>query len=196
MEPAGAAPLPRFEARGRTRLAGFNNDWYKPGRGALTRLLWYFTNELVFKTGLFPVNGLKVALLRAFGARVGRGVVVKPCVNVKYPWRLSIGNDCWIGEEVWIDNLDQVTLGTDCCLSQGAMLLCGSHDYKKASFDLITAPIILEDGAWVGAKALVCPGVRLGSHAVLAAGSVATRDIPAYAVAQGNPAEVKRERRL
>jgi putative colanic acid biosynthesis acetyltransferase WcaF len=76
------------------------------------------------------------------------------------------------------------------------MLLCGSHNYKQPTFDLITKPIVLEDGAWVGAQALVCPGVTLASHAVLAAGSVATEDIPAYSIAQGNPATVKRTRAL
>ena len=143
-----------------------------------------------------PVNGLKTRLLRLFGARVGKGVVIKPCVNIKYPWRLTIGDHAWLGEQAWIDNLADVVIGPHACLSQGAMLLCGSHHYKKSSFDLIAQPITLEEGAWVGAKAVVCPGVRLGSHAVLAAGSVATRDIPAYAVAQGNPAEAKRDRGL
>jgi putative colanic acid biosynthesis acetyltransferase WcaF len=179
---------------GRTDLARFNNSWYKTGGRPLKKVAWYFVNELVFKTGLLPINGLKTSLLRAFGARVGQGVVIKPCVNIKYPWRLTIGNHCWLGEEVWIDNLDNVTIGDHCCLSQGAMLLCGSHNYKLPTFDLLIGPITLEDGAWVGAKALVCPNVTLGSHAVLAAGSVATQDLPAYTISQGNPAVVKRGR--
>ena len=179
-----------------TDLSTFNNAWYKPGGSPAKRVLWYYVNEVVFKTGLFPINGLKTGLLRAFGAAVAEGVVIKPCVNIKYPWRLRIGRHTWIGENVWIDNLDNVTLGANCCLSQGAMLLCGSHNYKQPTFDLITKPIVLEDGAWVGAQALVCPGVTLASHAVLAAGSVATEDIPAYSIAQGNPDTVKRTRAL
>ena len=160
----------------------------------MRRGLWYLINELVFKTGLFPINAFKVGLLRAFGAEIGFGVVIKPCVNIKYPWRLKIGVNSWIGENVWIDNLDEVVIGPNCCLSQGAMLLCGSHNYKRSTFDLITKPITLGPGAWVGAQALVCPGVTFGSHAVLAAGSVATEDIPAYSISQGNPAVVKRGR--
>lgn len=187
------APSP---TRGRTDLSSFQNAWYKPGRSGLVRLAWYFTNELVFKHGFLPINGLKTGLLRLFGAQVGPGVVIKPCVNIKYPWRLSIGAGTWIGEGVWIDNLADVRIGANACLSQGAMLLCGSHDYTKPSFDLLIGAIVLEDGAWVGAKALVCPGVTLGSHAVLAAGSTATKDLPPYTVSQGNPAVVKRERRV
>lgn len=189
-------PSPGVDARRRTRLAGFDNAWYRPGRGPLVRLAWYFVNEVVFKPGLFPINGLKTWLLRLFGAKVGRGVVIKPCVNIKYPWRLTIGDDAWIGEQVWIDNLADVRIGADACLSQGAMLLCGSHNYKDPAFGLLVGEIVLEDGAWVGAKALVCPGVTLHSHAVLAAGSVATHDLPAYTVCQGNPAVPKRDRGL
>jgi putative colanic acid biosynthesis acetyltransferase WcaF len=181
---------------GKTDLSKFENSWYSPGGSGLKRGLWYLTNELVFKTGFFPFNSLKVALLQAFGATIGEGVVIKPCVNIKYPWRLSVEAQSWIGENVWIDNLDNVSIGPHCCLSQGAMLLCGSHNYKSLTFDLITKPITLEEGAWVGAQALVCPGVTMGSHAVLAAGSVATSDLPPYSISQGNPATVKRERGL
>ena len=175
-----------------TRLDLYNNDWYQPGGGSVKRLLWYFVNLLVFNHGLFPVSGLKVSILRAFGARVGQGVVIKPTVNIKYPWKLTIGDHVWIGEEVWIDNLDQVTIGDHCCLSQGAMLLCGSHDYTDPRFGLITKPITLETGAWIGAKALVAPGITAKGHSVLSAYSVATRDLEAYTIYQGNPAEAKR----
>jgi putative colanic acid biosynthesis acetyltransferase WcaF len=139
---------------------------------------------------------LKIWFLREFGAKVGDGVIIKPDVNIKYPWKLTIGNYTWIGEGVWIDNLDQVTIGNHCCISQGAMLLCGSHDYKKETFDLITKPITLEEGAWVGAQSLVCPGVTLFSHSVLAAGSVATTHLNAFSVYQGNPAIFKRKREI
>ena len=97
-------------------------------------------------------------LLRMTGASVGAGVVIKPRVTIKYPWKLAVGNHSWIGEQVWIDNLDQVTIGAHVCISQGALLLCGNHDYKKPTFDLITGPIVLEDGVWIGAKASVALG--------------------------------------
>ena len=129
-----------------------------------------------------------------FGAKIGQAVVIKPDVNIKYPWFLAIGNDCWIGEGVWIDNLAQVTIGSNVVLSQGAYLLTGSHDYKKEAFDLILGKIVLEDGVWIGAKATVCPSVTCKSHSVLAVGSTATRDLEAYSIYQGNPAIKKRER--
>lgn len=182
------------EQTNKVSLASFNNDRYNPGAGAIKRTLWYFVNVLFFINPLNPVSALKVWLLRLFGASVGKGVVIKPGVNIKYPWLLTIGDHVWVGEQVWIDNLAEVKLAANVTISQGAMLLTGSHDYKKTSFDLITGRIILEEGAWVGAKAIVCPGVTCGSHSVLAAGSVATSDLAPYTIYQGNPAAAKRKR--
>jgi putative colanic acid biosynthesis acetyltransferase WcaF len=180
-------------ANGKTDLSKFNNDWYRPGAGAVVRVAWYLTNAIFFASCL-PFSRLKVALLRLFGARVGRGVVIKPRVNIKYPWLLEIGNHVWIGEGVWIDNLAKVIIGDHVCVSQGAMLLTGNHNYKRQSFDLITGAIVLEHGVWVGAQSIVSPGVTCGSHAVLSVGSVATKHLDAYGVYQGNPAVKVRER--
>lgn len=175
-------------------LKTYDNSAYNPGAGTLKRVAWYFVNALVFSGRWLPFAGLKVGLLRLFGARIGRGVNIKPAVNIKYPWLLRIGDYTWIGEEVWIDNLAMVDIGSNCCVSQGAMLLCGNHDYKKTTFDLITGPITICDGAWVGARSLVCPGVTLRRGSILAAGSVATTDLPEGFVCQGNPAAPKRRR--
>ena len=175
------------------KLNQYNNDSYTPG-STLKKILWYFTNIFFFKTLLPFPSSFKVRLLKSFGTKVGTGVVIKPDVNVKYPWFLEIGNDCWVGEGVWIDNLATVKIGSNVVLSQGVYLLTGSHDYKKEAFDLMLGEIVLEEGVWIGAKATVCPGVTCHSHAVLAVGSVATKDLEAYSISQGNPAEKKRER--
>jgi putative colanic acid biosynthesis acetyltransferase WcaF len=170
-----------------THLASFSNDEYQPGP-TWKRGLWYIISLLFFQWGLNPSSGLKVLWLRVFGAKVGRGVVIKPRVTIKYPWKLSIGDHCWIGEQVWIDNLDSVCLEDNVCISQGALLLCGNHDYKKSTFDLMTGPIMLKSGAWVGAMAKVGPGVTFHSHAVLTLGSVVTKDLEAYSIYSGHPA--------
>ena len=171
----------------KTDLSSFNNSWYKPGRGFITRGLWYLINVVHFKS-FSPFSWKKVFLLRLFGAKVGSGVVIKPGVNIKYPWRLTIGNNVWIGEKVWIDNLGNVVIEDNVCISQGAMLLCGNHNYKKSSFDLMVGDITLKQGSWVGAKSVVCPGVTFGSHAVLSVGSMATSNLEEYTIYQGNPA--------
>lgn len=171
----------------RTRLASYDNSWYRPGP-LLKRMLWHVMGRLLINTYLPVPHFIKVNTLRAFGAKIGTGVVMKPKINIKYPWFLTVENDTWIGENVWIDNLTQVTIGKNVCLSQGVMLLTGNHDYSKPSFDLILGKITLADGVWIGAQAVVCPGVTCHSHAVLTVKSVATKDLEEYGIYQGNPA--------
>lgn len=175
-----------------TDLSSFSNAWYKPGNW-LKRALWYMVHGMFFSSG-FPLNHFKVSLLRMFGAQVGIDVVIKPHVRIKYPWRLHVGNHVWIGERVWIDNLGHVTIGNHVCLSQGAMLLCGNHDYTKTTFDLMVGDILLHDGVWIGARATVCPGLVCHSHSILSVGSVATKDMEAYCIYQGVPAVKVKER--
>jgi putative colanic acid biosynthesis acetyltransferase WcaF len=177
----------------KTDLSQYNNDWYQPG-GRIKRIVWYSINSIFFKNAMFIFGGVKIALLRMFGAKVGKGVVIKPNVNIKYPWNLEIGDNVWIGEEVWIDNLAMIKLGDNCCISQGAMLLCGNHNYKKVAFDLVVRGIELEEGACVGAHAVVCPGVKCKSHSILTVNSVATTNLEPYMIYQGNPAIKIKER--
>jgi len=177
----------------KTDLSAYNNNWYQPGH-PFKRLTWYFVNVLFFKNALFPFSSAKSQLLRLFGAKIGKGVIIKPCVNIKYPWMLSIGDHSWIGENVWIDNLAQISIGKNCCISQGTLLLCGNHNYKKSTFDLIVNPITLDDGAWIGAKCLVTQGVTAKRHSVLAAGSVLSKDMEANSIYRGNPAEKIKDR--
>ena len=152
------------------------------------RTLWFFLNSMFLQSSLFPMMGFKKWLLRKFGAKIGKGVFIKPSVNIKYPWNLTIGDDTWIGDCVWIDNLGKVSIGSNVCISQDSMLMCGNHNYKKSAFNLMVGEITIEDGVWVGAKCLVCPGVTLHSHAVLAVGSVASTDLETYSIYRGNPA--------
>lgn len=180
----------------KTELSKFNNAWYKPGGNVIKRTLWYYTNVLFFLNPWNPFSSLKVFLLKLYGAKVGKGVVIKPSVNIKYPWRLRIGSYSWIGEKVWIDNLANVEIGNNVSISQGAMLLCGNHNYKKHTFDLVTGEIKLEEGVWIGAHSIVTPGITCKSHSILAVNSVATKDLEAYTIYQGNPAVDVRKRTI
>ena len=175
-------------------LSSFNNDWYSIGAGKLKQILWYYINLLILKNSYIPFIGVKVKILRVFGAKVGKNVLIKPSVSIKYPWKLNLGNNVWIGENVWIDNLAKVTIEDNVCISQGAMLLCGNHNYKKPTFDLIEKEIVIEEGAWIGAQSTVCPGVICKSHSVLSVGSIATSDLEPYHIYQGVPATAVRKR--
>lgn len=138
----------------------------------------------------------KLMILKLFGAKIGKRVYLKPCVLIKSPWNLVIGDDCWIGENVWIDNLDKVCIGNNVCISQGALLLTGNHDYTISSMPYRNAPIVIEDGVWIGAKSVVCPGVIVHENAILTVGSVATKEMVANGIYQGNPAILIRIRKI
>ena len=134
------------------------------------------------------MGGGKILLLRLFGAKIGKGLVIKNNVTIKFPWKLIIGDNVWLGENCWIDNLDYVTIGNNVCISQGALLITGNHDYTKVDFPYRNAPIIIEDGAWIGAKSVVAPGVTIKSHSILTLGTICIKDTEPYAIYQGNPA--------
>ena len=178
-----------------TDLSSYNNSWYNPGP-IHHRIAWYIVNFIFFQNSLFPFSSLKRMLLRIFGAKIGEGVVIKPKVNIKYPWLLEIGEFSWIGEGVWIDNLAKVHIGKNVCLSQNAILLCGSHNYRKSTFDLEIDSIILEDGVWIGAEAIVAKGTICKSHSIVSLKSVAKGVLKEYGIYSGNPAVLIKKREI
>lgn len=175
-------------------LSSYSHGSFFHGKSYLIRFIWILFSRVFFDSHIPYPSKLKSNLLRLFGAKVGQGLVIRPCVRIKQPWCLTIGDNVWVGEFVRIDNLVQIHLGSNVCLSQGSFLLTGNHDYSRSSFDLITGEIQLDDGVWIGANALVGPGVTCHSHAVLVAGSMAFNDLEAYQIYQGNPARIKRRR--
>ena len=169
-------------------LRSYDNAWYDPGQSTLVRSIWLLLGQPLLRSPWFAASAWRVALLRLFGARIGERVVVRQHVIVKYPWHLVIGSDCWIGEQVWIDNLTAVTIGDSVCLSQGAYLCTGNHDWTDTGFGLRVASIAIASGAWVGARAMLLPGVELGEGAIATAGSVVSATVPAWQIVSGNPA--------
>jgi putative colanic acid biosynthesis acetyltransferase WcaF len=173
----------------------FNTGDFRIGASILKQFLWYFTDIFFFKSRIIPVSSVLVFILRLFGARIGKQVRIKPGIHIKYPWKLTIGDYSWLAD-CYIENLDFVHIAEHCCISQQATLITGNHNYRKTSFDLITAPITIEEGAWIGAAAKVGPGVTVHSHAVLTMGSVATKALDVYGIYQGNPAIKVKEREI
>jgi putative colanic acid biosynthesis acetyltransferase WcaF len=178
-----------------TDLSKFDVGGYKAGP-RFKVFIWYFINYYIFNSAFPWPYKVKTALLRMFGAEVGQGLVIKTKVRIKNPWRLKIGHHCWIGESVWIDNLEDVTIGNHVSISQGAMLLTGNHDYTISSFPYRLGKIILEDGVWVGAQSVVCPGVTCKSHAILTVNSVASKNLEPWAIYAGNPCVLIRQRKM
>ena len=173
----------------KTRLDKFDpGKGLDRGRSKGVEGVWYLLKCLFFLSPLPWPSGLRVTLLRAFGAKIGRGVVIKPRVNIHFPWKLEIGDHAWIGEDVFILNFEPVRIGAHACISQRAFLCTGNHDYRDEAFAYRNAPITIGRGAWIGAVAFVGPGVEVGMEAVAAAGTVVTKSLPAGMIFSGNPA--------
>ncbi len=176
------------------------NDLFDPhqglerGRPYWFEAVWYLFKCVFFLTALPFPSSLKRSLLRGFGARIGKGVIIKPRVNIHFPWKLSAGDFTWIGEEVSILNLEPVSIGSHCCLSQRAFLCTGNHHYKQVAMPYRNRSITVEDGAWIGAQAFLAPGVRIGREAVVCAGSIVTENQPEEMVCGGNPCVPLRKR--
>lgn len=181
---------------GAVDLAKFRAGQLDRGAGFVKEGLWLITSLILFRLCPFRLSAMKGCALQIFGAKVGRGVVIKPRVIITFPWKLTLGNNVWLGEECWLLNLDHITIGNNVCVSQRAFLCTGNHDYKSQNFDLIVKPIRVEDGAWIGANAWVGPGVCVGNHAVLAAGSVIANDLAPFGIYRGNPAILVKKREI
>uniref|UniRef100_Q01XK0 Transferase hexapeptide repeat containing protein n=1 Tax=Solibacter usitatus (strain Ellin6076) TaxID=234267 RepID=Q01XK0_SOLUE len=175
-------------------LSKFTNSWYSPGRSRNFQALWYAVGLPILRSCWVPSYSVRRQVLRLFGAKIGCGVVIKPGVRVKYPWFLEIGDHSWIGEDVWIDNLALVQIGANVCLSQGAYLCTGNHDWSDPAFGLIVQPIVIHAGAWVGAKTIVGPGAVIGLQAIATAGSVVTGNLDPDTIYSGNPAVARKAR--
>lgn len=166
---------------------------FNPERGLdrakplIFEITWYLI-KIVFFLSAFPwPNRVKTLILKFFGSKVGKGVVIKPRVNIHFPWKLVIGDNVWIGEEVFILNFEPLILGSNVCISQRAFLCGGNHDYRDKSFRYRNGPIKIREGAWVGAQSFVGPKVIIGEYCVITAGSVVTKDMPADMICRGNP---------
>ena len=154
--------------------------------------LWHLAQMLFVGTSI-PGKKLRVIVLRLFGAKIGKGAVIKTGIRVKFPWRLEIGDYCWLGESCWIDNFAEVKIGDHCCISQNAYICTGSHDWSDRAFELVSSPITIEDHVWVASHTKVAPGVTIGEGAVLCIGSVATHDLKPWTINMGVPAkEIKK----
>lgn len=165
-------------------------------RGVLksTEIIWYVIKIIFFLSAIPYPSKFKVMLLRLFGAKIGTGLVIKPRVNIHFPWKLEIGDHVWIGEEAFLLNFEKLLIGSNVCISQRAFLCGGNHDYKISSMPYRNGPIILEDGCWIGANVFVGPNVRIGTDTVVSVGSMVSQSIAGNGIYRGNPAQLIKNR--
>ena len=173
-------------------LGTYDNQWFDRGRPLWVEALWILASAFVSSS--IPGSACRIWLLRKFKAKIADGVVVKPRVRVKFPWRLSVGANTWIGEGVWMDNLGEIKVGENTCISQGVYICTGSHDWSKESFDLLVNPVVIGDGVWIGAFAKLAPGLIVGDRSVVTMGAVVADNVSEGLVFGGNPAKSLKSR--
>ncbi|MGF1478583.1 MAG: hormogonium polysaccharide biosynthesis acetyltransferase HpsU [Cyanophyceae cyanobacterium] len=177
-------------------LRRYDQSWYDRGRSGWFVLLWWLVQAIAFPLSPHPVNGFRCWLLRLFGAQVGAGVLIRPTARFTYPWKVSIGDYSWIGDDVVFYSLETICIGSHCVISQKSYLCTGSHDLKDVAFNLQTAPVVIGNGAWIAADCFIAPGVTVGANAAVGARSSVFSDIPAQQVAWGTPCRPRYLRKI
>lgn len=164
------------------------------GRSAAIVQLWWLVQGLLFAPSPQFMYGWRNFLLRLFGARIGRKVVIRPSARITYPWKISIGDYSCIGDFVELYTLGEITIGRNAVVSQYCYLCTGSHDMTSPTFDIFAKPIVVEDQAWLAAGVFVHPGVTISEGSVVAARAVVERDTTPFYVHRGAPAIAVRQR--
>lgn len=172
-------------------LAARRGKPYDKGRGIVHQMLWVALQEGVV-TRVWCPNQLRIAILRAFGARIGDGVLIRHRVRIQWPWKLTIGDNSWVGTDVGLYNLDHITIGNDVCISQQAYICTGSHDRHSPTFEFDNAPVVVEDGVWLCARSTVLRGVRVGANSTVGATALVSSDVPPDSVVLPPPSTVVR----
>lgn len=164
------------------------------GRSGIVVLLWQFIQPTFFGLSPQPAYRWRRAILKMFGAKVGIGVRIRPTARITYPWKVALGNYCWIGDNAELYSLDTITVGANSVISQRSYLCTGTHDYKDITFPLIMKPIVIESEAWIAADSFVAPGVTIGQGSIVAARSTVLHDVGRGLIVAGSPAITKKSR--
>ena len=175
---------------GSINLGIYDSSNFDLGAPRWKRGLWVLVSGIFFQNPYPRRSRIRSALLRAFGAKIGKGFRIGSNVNISFPWRLAVGDHVWIGDDVGILSLAQVTIESYVCVARRCYLCTGSHDFRREDFDLKVAPIVICKGSWIAIGSLILAGVTIGEGAVVSAGSVVLKDVPANCLVRGNPAEV------
>lgn len=163
------------------------------GRSAFFVQLWWLVDAIAFRTSPQFMYGWRVFLLRLFGAKIGDCCVIRPTVKITYPWKVSLGNNVWLGDDAVLYSLGEITIGSNSVISQKCYLCTGSHDYKVSSFDIFSMPIRIGDGTWIATDVFVGPGVSIGDSIVVGARSSVFSDLGGSAIYIGSPAKKIRD---
>ncbi|MEG5065116.1 hormogonium polysaccharide biosynthesis acetyltransferase HpsU [Microcoleus sp. B3-A4] len=177
-------------------LRRYDQSKFDRGKPSWVILLWWFVQAIAFPLTPHPFNSIRSALLRLFGAKIGRGAIIRPTARFTYPWKIAIGDYSWIGDDVVLYSLDRIAIGKHCVISQKSYLCTGTHDPQDPAFSLITAPVIVNNGVWIAADCFIGPGVEIGANALIGARSSVFKNMPAGFICTGTPCRPRCQREI
>ena len=185
-----------LDAKPLVNLSNYQPSNYDRGRSNWLVMTWWFVQAIAFPVSLHNFNNFRCWLLRLFGAKIGQGVVIRPTARFTYPWKISIGDYSWIGDDVVFYSIDRIEIGSHTVISQKSYLCTASHDFRDPNFSTTTSPIRIGNGAWIATDCFVAPGVTIGANTVIGARSSVFRDIPQRQVAWGSPCIARYTRQI
>lgn len=188
--------IPVLETKAWVDLRQYNPVQHNRGRSKWVVMLWWLIQAVFFPLSWHNFNGFRGWLLRLFGAKIGKGVVIRPTARFTYPWKIAIGDYSWIGDDVVLYSVNHITIGCHCVVSQKSYLCTGSHNISDVTFSLVTAPIIVGNGVWIASDCFVAAGVVIGANSVIGARSSVFRNIPAGQIAWGSPCQPRQAREV
>ncbi|GGH56116.1 colanic acid biosynthesis acetyltransferase WcaF [Dyadobacter endophyticus] len=156
--------------------------------------LWWIVEAILFRPTPQFMYGWRRFLLRSFGAKIGKGVILRPSMHTQFPWKVTIGDHSWIGDDVVLYSLGPIQIGNNVVISQKSYLCTGSHDYAKNDFPIFYEPIIVENECWLATDVFVGPGVTIGAGTVVGARSSVFKSLPANKVCMGSPVRILKDR--
>ncbi len=175
-------------------LNNFNLPKNFRGQPAWIVQLWWLAQNSLFAWSPQFLYGWRRFLLRLFGAKIGKNVLVRPTVRVTYPWKIRIGNYSWIGDDVVLYSLGEIEIGKNTVISQKSYLCTGSHDYSKQTFDIFAKPIKIGDEVWIATDVFIAPGVQIENGCVIGVRSTVLDNLPVGKICYGNPAKPVKDR--
>ena len=166
------------------------------GKSKITVQLWWLIQALFFSTTPQFMYGWRRFLLKCFGAKIGKNVIIRPSAKFTYPWKIKIGDYSWIGDDVVLYSLGEIEIGAHTVVSQKSYLCTGSHDYTKNDFPIYSKKIIIEDECWLATDVFVSPGVTIGRGTVVGARSTVIKDLNSNSVYVGSPVKFIKNRKI
>lgn len=166
------------------------------GKSKITVQLWWITYAFLFRPSPQVLYGWRRFLLRCFGAKIGKGVIVRPTAQITYPWKIKIGYNSWIGDDVVLYSLGEIEIGKNTVISQKSYLCGGTHDYNKMDFTILNKPIIVKDNCWLATDVFVAPGITIEKGTIVGARSSVFKNLPEMKICVGNPAIAIKDRKF